>query len=104
VRQGKLIILGCGGFVGSHLIDRILAVTAYRIEGWDVAFDKIAHHLGHDRLGVHQRYRDAEVTFNELAPLIEEVDALISLAAVCIPASYVASPLRTIRSNFIDAY
>ena len=45
MRQRRLLVLGCGGFVGSHLLDRILGTREDEIEGWDVAFDKIAHHV-----------------------------------------------------------
>ena len=41
----KIILLGCGGFVGSHLTDRLLARGDYEIEGWDVQTSKIEQHL-----------------------------------------------------------
>jgi UDP-apiose/xylose synthase len=104
MRHRKLFVLGCGGFVGSHLLDHILTTRDESIEGWDVAFHKIAHHVDNDRLSLHQKYLDAETTLGELEPAIEDADAVISLAAICTPADYVASPVRTIRSNFIDAY
>ena len=100
----KVIILGCGGFVGSHLTDRLLASGRYEIEGWDVSFDKISQHLGDDNLTFHQQYVDAKTTFSELEPVIEQCDAVFSLAAVCTPAQYISSPVKTIQSNFIDAY
>jgi UDP-apiose/xylose synthase len=100
----KVLILGCGGFVGSHLTDRLLATTDLAIEGWDVSYDKIAQHLGNDALTFHQRYIDEDTTYAELEPVIEDVDAVFSLAAVCTPAQYVSSPVRTIHSNFIHAY
>jgi UDP-apiose/xylose synthase len=100
----KILILGCGGFVGSHLTDRLLATGEYQIEGWDVHFDKISQHLGNPNLNFHQQYIDGESTWEALEPIIEQVDAVFSLAAVCTPAQYVSSPVKTIQSNFIDAY
>jgi UDP-apiose/xylose synthase len=100
----KVIILGCGGFVGSHLVDRMLATDRYEIEGWDVSYDKISQHLGDPNLTFHQQYVDAKTTYSELEPVIAEADAVFSLAAVCTPAQYCESPVKTIRSNFIDAY
>ena len=35
---------------------------------------------------------------------MKKVDAVFSLAAICTLADYVANPVRTIRSNFIDAH
>lgn len=104
MERRKLLVLGCGGFIGSRLLDRILGNRGDAIEGWDVTFDKIAHHVNNPRLSLRQKYIDAEATVSELEPVIEEVDAVISLPAICTPADYVASPLRTIRSNFVDAY
>ncbi|MBW2240968.1 MAG: NAD-dependent epimerase/dehydratase family protein [Deltaproteobacteria bacterium] len=100
----KLIILGCGGFVGSHLIDRLLASGEYHIEGWDISFDKIAQHRENPNLSFHQRYINADTTFEEIEPYIADAEAVISLAAICTPAQYVSSPVKTIHSNFIDAY
>jgi UDP-apiose/xylose synthase len=104
MRRRKLLILGCGGFVGSHLVDRVLGSRDEAIEGWDVTFHKIARHAGNARLSLHQKYIDGDTTISELEPAIEDVDAVFSLAAICTPAEYVASPLRTIRSNFVDAH
>jgi UDP-apiose/xylose synthase len=100
----RVIVLGCGGFVGSHLTDRLLGTGRYGIEGWDVSFDKISQHLGDENLSFHQRYVDQDTTEAELEPVIEGCDAIFSLAAVCTPAQYVSSPVRTIHSNFIHAY
>jgi UDP-apiose/xylose synthase len=100
----KLIILGCGGFVGSHLTNRRLASGDVLIEGWDTAYDKVAEHLDNPRFNLHHGYFDADSTFAELEPHIADCEAVFSLAAICTPAEFVASPLQTIRSNFIDAY
>ena len=92
MRRRKLLILGCGGFVGSHLVDRVLGSRDEAIEGWDVTFHKIARHAGNARLSLHQKYIDGDTTISELEPAIEDVDAVFSLAAICTPAEYVASP------------
>ena len=103
-RKKKVILLGCGGFVGSHLTDRLLARGDYEIEGWDTSLSKIEQHLGNPSLRLHQTYVDHDTTERELAPYIEDADAVISLAAVCNPAQYVSNPVFTIHSNFIHAY
>jgi len=100
----KVLLLGCGGFVGSHLTDRLLARGDYDIEGWDVATDKIEQHLDNPALRLHRSYVDHDTTYPELEPFIAECDAVISLAAVCTPAQYVSNPVHTIHSNFIHAY
>lgn len=104
MQQANLLIVGVGGFVGSHLTDRILGASGCTIHGWDISFDKLAKHLGNERLVLHRQYIDADTTVAELEPVIERVDAVVSLAAICTPATYVSSPVKTIRSNFIDAH
>jgi UDP-apiose/xylose synthase len=100
----KIILLGCGGFVGSHLTDRLLARGDYEIEGWDIQTSKIERHLTNPNLRMHASYVDDHTTFPELEPHIESCDAVISLAAVCNPSQYVSNPVFTIHSNFIHAY
>lgn len=100
----KVILLGCGGFVGSHLTERLLARGDYQIEGWDTQVSKIQQHLDNPRLTLHRTYVDHDTTGPELEPYIREADAVISLAAVCNPSQYVSNPVHTIHSNFIHAY
>ena len=49
----RMVVLGCGGFVGSHLLDRLLQSPGVSIEGWDVSDDKIRQHVGDPRLTLH---------------------------------------------------
>lgn len=100
----KVLLLGCGGFVGSHLTERLLARGDYAVEGWDTSTSKIERHLDDPNLTIHQSYVDHDNTYRELEPHIEDCDAVISLAAVCTPAQYVSNPVHTIHSNFIHAY
>jgi UDP-apiose/xylose synthase len=100
----KVIVLGCGGFVGSHLVDRLLADGGYEVAGWDVTAGRVAGHLGHERFQYHEAYIDADNVFDQFEPIVDEYDAVVSLAAICNPAQYVSDPLRTIQSNFLDAY
>ncbi|MBN1307260.1 MAG: NAD-dependent epimerase/dehydratase family protein, partial [Chitinispirillaceae bacterium] len=52
-RTATIALLGCGGFIGSHLLERILYATDYRVEGIDLSSRKIASFLGHRRLTFH---------------------------------------------------
>lgn len=103
-RKKKVIVLGCGGFVGSHLTERLLSRGDYEIEGWDISTAKIEQHLSNPDLRVHSAYIDEDTTARELEPYIEDVEAVVSLAAVCNPSQYVSNPVFTIHSNFIHAY
>ncbi len=100
----KLLILGCGGFIGSHLLDKLLTRPDIEIEGWDPDFSKISGHIGHPRFTLHQV---SCVDANELRRLEErvaEADVLINLAAICNPSQYNTHPLEVIRTNLFDSF
>lgn len=100
----RLTILGCGGFIGSHLLDRLLARDSVSVDGWDVDARKIAGHLGHPRLRLHRKPIQDPAAFDELRRCVLASDAVINLAAICNPAEYNARPLEVIRGNFFDLY
>lgn len=100
----RLIILGCGGFVGSHLLDRLLARTDVEIEGWDPESDKIAGHLGNPRFTFHKVSCIDGVELQRLEDRLAGADALINLAAICNPSQYNTRPLDVIRANLFDVY
>lgn len=100
----KVIILGCGGFVGSHLTERLLADGRFEIHGYDVADSKCQHLLDHPNFTFTKGYLDSSNTEEVLTPVLDGAEAIFSLAAVCNPAEYVKNPVFTIHSNFIHAY
>jgi UDP-apiose/xylose synthase len=100
----KLIILGCGGFVGSHLTERLLSDGRFEVLGYDVADSKCQHLLGDPNFHFTKGYVDVTNTEQVLAPVLDGAEAIFSLAAVCNPAEYVKNPVFTINSNFIHAY
>lgn len=100
----RLIILGCGGFVGSHLLDRLLLRDDIEVEGWDPETHKISQHLGNPRLTLHKVSCIAGPELDKLAERLEHADVLINLAAICSPSEYNTNPLAVIRSNFVEVY
>lgn len=100
----RLLILGCGGFVGSHLLDRLLARPDVEIEGWDPEKSKIAKHVGNPRFTFHQVSCIDGVELRRLEARLSGADALINLAAICNPSQYNTKPLDVIRANLFDAY
>jgi UDP-apiose/xylose synthase len=100
----RLIILGCGGFVGSHLTDRLLASGEFEIFGYDITSKKCSQHLDNPDFHFREGYVDSSNTEEILGDKIADVEAIFSLAAVCNPAEYIKNPVFTIESNFIHAY
>ena len=95
----RIAMLGCGGFIGSHLLEALLENESIEIEGWDFDSNKITHLLGASRFQFHQ----GDFLNQGALPRINEFDVIISLAAICNPAQYNTNPLNTIESNFIQA-
>ncbi|MBN1576997.1 MAG: NAD-dependent epimerase/dehydratase family protein [Chitinispirillaceae bacterium] len=100
-RTATIALLGCGGFIGSHLLERILDATDYRVEGIDLSSRKIAAFLGRKRLTFHtMNVHDVAA----MRPVIERCGTVISLAALCNPYLYTHTPIDVIESNFVKIY
>jgi UDP-apiose/xylose synthase len=100
----RVIILGCGGFVGSHLLDRLLKRDDVEIEGWDPESQKIVHYLSHPRFKLHQVSYIGGQELARLEDSLQSADVLINLAAICNPSHYNTQPLEVIRTNLFDSY
>lgn len=98
----RVIILGCGGFVGSHLLDRLLAREDLEVEGWDPETHKITHHLDNPRFELHKVSCIDAAELDALEEKLSGADVLINLAAICNPSEYNTRPLEVIRSNLFD--
>jgi UDP-apiose/xylose synthase len=93
----KLCILGCGGFIGSHLLDRVLADPSYTVIGIDKSAEKIKRHLSNSRLD----FTLGDIyTMEAIATCVEQSDIVLSLAALCNPSLYNTIPLRVLENNY----
>jgi UDP-apiose/xylose synthase len=100
-RSSTIVMLGCGGFIGSHWLERILSETRYDVIGIDRASDKLRQLLGHPRLRFLQM--DVHDTAS-VGKILEEAGTVISLAALCNPWLYTHTAVEVIESNFTAIY
>lgn len=106
VSPQRICVIGAGGFIGSHLCEKLMADTEHQVLAVDVHFDKIQHLLApgkqpwSDRIAFHKLNIKHDA---RLRGLIQNSDLVINLAAICTPADYNTRPLDTIYSNFVDA-
>ncbi len=93
IAQGRALVTGGAGFIGSHLCERLLN------DGYDVLCvdnyysstkDNIAHLLKHPRFEVIRH----DVTF----PLYVEVDEIYHLACPASPIHYQRDPVQTTKT------
>jgi UDP-apiose/xylose synthase len=103
MRTEKLLVLGCGGFIGSHLLDRLLARPEFEVVGWDPCSTKIEHLRDHPRLTMRWSVIGDDATRARLAEDVAACDWVINLAAICNPSRYNTDPLDTISASFTDA-
>ena len=93
----KVLILGCGGFIGSHLINEMLKDDKFSITGIDVTDYKIKEHLYYPKF----KFIKSDVyKYEHLRAAIRDHDLVIFLASICNPALYIKDPIGTINSNF----
>ncbi len=90
-------IIGCGGFIGSHLVERLLAAGSYRVLGVDQVSTKLDTCLGHERFEfVQADVYDAGV----VSDAVRRSDVVVSLVALCNPSLYNTVPVDVIELNF----
>ncbi len=93
----NICLLGCGGFIGSHLAERILTDTNWRIFGVDKNPAKIAAFLPNPRFSYATIDIEAPECIDEY---LRASDIVVSLVALCNPSLYNTIPLAVIDSNF----
>lgn len=100
----RISIIGCGGFVGSHLLDRLVGCKGAEIFGWDPHGDRIRGHLQRPNFTFFEEPLRDDSVWRRLEARIANSDIVINLAAICRPFEYNNNPITVIRTNFIDCY
>jgi UDP-apiose/xylose synthase len=97
-------LIGVGGYIGSHLLERLLPDASVHVDGWDPDCEKIADYLHYPNFDLRQTTLTDPETQQELRSAIERADGVINLAAICNPALYNADPVDVIQANFLESY
>lgn len=93
----KLLIVGAGGFIGSNLVEHLIAEGHHDIIGVDVTSAKLA-----GIAGPSFRFIEGDITGNPelFDELIQGTDVVVDLIAYANPSLYVSNPLDVIQLNF----
>ncbi|KAL6142053.1 hypothetical protein ACLB2K_060336 [Fragaria x ananassa] len=93
-RRLRIVVTGGAGFVGSHLVDKLLS------RGNDVIVidnfftgrkENVAHHFGNPRFEL--------IRHDVVEPILLEVDQIYHLACPASPVHYKYNPVKTIKTN-----
>jgi nucleoside-diphosphate-sugar epimerase len=94
----RILILGCNGFIGHHLVERILSTTDWHIAGLDVRNDRITQHLLNPRLQFMQASMMESHAW--IGEQLKTCDTMLPLVAIATPSTYVSDPLRVFELDF----
>lgn len=89
-------LVGCGGFIGSHLLKAILERTSWRVFGVDLDSYRIQEHLANDRF----EFLCADLNEHSVVERLAQFPVVVNLAAICTPSRYMAEAATVIRSNY----
>lgn len=90
----RILVTGGAGFVGSHLVDRLM-IAGHEIIVVDNFFTgrkrNVEHWVGHENFEL--------VHHDIIRPLYLEVDEIYHLASPASPPHYMLNPVKTIKTN-----
>ncbi|MDR0781309.1 MAG: NAD-dependent epimerase/dehydratase family protein, partial [Pseudomonadales bacterium] len=79
----KILILGVNGFIGQHLVARILAKTDWQVYGMDMHNHNLGGLLNDPRF----KFFEGDITINRewIAYHIKKCDVIVPLVAIATP-------------------
>jgi dTDP-glucose 4,6-dehydratase len=92
--EQRAVILGAAGFIGSHLVDRLLG-DGFRVTGVDNLVTGSLRNLEH--LGRDPRFDLVRADVCEPLELTGPIAAVLDLASPASPVDYLRHPLETLR-------
>lgn len=92
-----ILLLGAGGFIGSHLVEHLMDRGDHTVTGVDITDEKLAG-VSNRRFTFHQA--DIRCPNRTIGRLIEKSDLVVDLVAYANPSMYVSSPLEVFELNF----
>ena len=99
-RKGlRVVVTGGAGFVGSHLVDRLMARgdSVIVVDNFFTGRkENVMHHFGNPRFEL--------IRHDVVEPLLLEVDQIYHLACPASPVHYKFNPVKTIISLFLIVF
>lgn len=96
----KICILGAGGFIGSHLVKKLIRTSEFNITCVDITKQKIEKIAGSK--GFNFVNLDIRKSGDDFESLIKESDIVIDLIAYANPDLYIKIPLKVVELNLFE--
>lgn len=94
----RILVTGAAGFLGSHLVDRLL-IEGHEVLAVDNFFTGSKANLAHLAENKNLEIMRHDITF----PLYVEVDQIYNLASPASPVNYQRDPVQTLKTNVLGA-
>jgi len=92
-----ILIFGANGFIGQHLVHRILEEKDWHIVANDLSDSMLVQHAGNSRLEFHKgSIQDAKL----IKKLVAKADVVVPLAGIATPKTYILDPLKVYEIDF----
>ena len=95
----KILILGVNGFIGHHLVNRILAEKPdWQVFGMDLGAERIGPALNNPRFN----FLEGDISINKewIEYHIKKCDVIMPLVAIATPKAYAEDPIGVYNLNF----
>ncbi|XP_045786858.1 UDP-glucuronic acid decarboxylase 2-like [Trifolium pratense] len=95
-RQKRVLVTGGAGFVGSHLVDRLIerGDNVIVIDNYFTGRkENVIHHIGNPNFEL--------IRHDVVEPILLEVDQIYHLACPASPVHYKFNPVKTIKTNVV---
>lgn len=96
-KRKKVLVFGANGFIGHHLVRRILMDTDWYVLASDFKHDRLREYRGHPRIEMH----DGNILNRKLVrKLVSRADIVLPLAGIATPKIYISNPLYVHKIDF----
>jgi len=99
--MARILITGGAGFIGSHLVDRLLA-DGHTVMALDNLFTGHLRNLSH--LAGHERFKFIKHDVTEYIYVDGRLDAILHLASLPSPVDYLREPIKTLKVGALGTH
>lgn len=97
-RTKTVAIFGVNGFIGHHLLKRIIDTTDWNVIGFDISDSRIAPAIGRERFTFHKG--DLAKDIETIKDIVRKSDTVLPLAGIATPQIYMTDPLKVFEIDF----